>query len=192
MLAPPLGAAAALTDAVPAGDELALGEEAFRALHAATARPLWAYLAAAGGDPALADDLLQESYLRLLRAARLPADADGRRRYLYRIATNLLHDHRRAARRRPGPLPAELPAPAATAAPDRVAGADLARLLRRLRPRERQLLWLAHVEGASHAEIAAATGVAAGSVRVLLFRARQKLAALLAPAAGPSFPGAPR
>ena len=189
MLAPPLGAAAALTDAVPAGDELALGDEAFRALHAATARPLWAYLAAAGGDPALADDLLQESYLRLLRAAHLPADADGRRRYLYRIATNLLHDHRRAAHRRPGPLPAELPAPAVA---DRTAGADLVRLLGRLRPRERQLLWLAHVEGASHAEIAAATGVAAGSVRVLLFRARQKLAALLAPAAGPSSPGAPR
>ena len=66
-------------------DALALGDEEFRALHAATARPLWAYLAAAGGDPALADDLLQESYLRLLRAARLPADADGRRRYLYRL-----------------------------------------------------------------------------------------------------------
>ncbi|MCL4837806.1 MAG: hypothetical protein KJ058_07570, partial [Thermoanaerobaculia bacterium] len=46
--------------------------------------------------------------------------------------------------------------------------------------------------GPPHAEIAAATGVAAGSVRVLLFRARQKLAALLAPAAGPSSPGAPR
>ncbi|HSM50880.1 MAG TPA: sigma-70 family RNA polymerase sigma factor, partial [Thermoanaerobaculia bacterium] len=144
MLSQPLGAAAALTEDLPAGEELALGDEAFRALHAATARPLWAYLAAAGGDPALADDLLQESYLRLLGAAALPADADGRRRYLYRIATNLLHDHRRAARRQPAPLPVELPAPAAAAAPDRVAGIDLARLLGRLRPRERQLLWLAH------------------------------------------------
>jgi len=182
-----------MTDDPPAGDELALGDEAFRALHAATARPLWAYLAAAGGDPALADDLLQESYLRLLRAARLPADADGRRRYLYRIATNLLHDHRRAARRQPGPLPAELPAAAAApAAPDPAAAADLARLLARLRPRDRQLLWLAHVEGASHAEIAAATGVGAASVRVLLFRARQKLAALLAPAKGPASPGVNR
>ena len=157
-------------------DALALGDEEFRALHAATARPLWAYLAAAGGDPALADDLLQESYLRLLRAARLPADADGRRRYLYRIATNLLHDHRRRMRRQPEPLPAECPAAAAT---DRAERIDLGRLLGRLRPRERQLLWLAHVEGANHAEIAARTGVRATSVRVLLFRARRRLAALL-------------
>jgi RNA polymerase sigma-70 factor (ECF subfamily) len=192
MLAPSLGTAAPVTVEVAAGEGLALADEAFRDLHAATARPLWAYLAAAGGDPALADDLLQESYLRLLRAARLPGDADGRRRYLFRIATNLLHDHRRAARRRPGPLPAELPAPPAASAPDRAGGADLVRLLGRLRPRERQLLWLAHVEEASHAEIAAATGVAAGSVRVLLFRARRKLAAMLAPAERPNSPGAHR
>jgi DNA-directed RNA polymerase specialized sigma24 family protein len=41
------------------------------------------------------------------------------------------------------------------------------------------LLWLAYVEGFDHREIAAAKGVAEKSVRVLLFRARKALAAIL-------------
>jgi len=40
-------------------------------------------------------------------------------------------------------------------------------------------LWLAYAEGSSHEEIAASLGLRAGSVRTLLFRARQRLAALL-------------
>jgi hypothetical protein len=39
------------------------------------------------------------------------------------------------------------------------------------------LLWLAHVEGSEHREIAEALGLKAASVPVLLFRARRKLAA---------------
>ena len=56
---------------------------------------------------------------------------------------------------------------------------DMGRLFRRLRPRDRQLLWLAHVEGASHREIATALGLRLNSIKVLLFRARQRLSALL-------------
>ena len=41
------------------------------------------------------------------------------------------------------------------------------------------MLWLAYVEGCSHKEIAGVVGLKAASVRLLLFRARQKLAALL-------------
>lgn len=56
---------------------------------------------------------------------------------------------------------------------------DVSRLFARLKPRERQLVWLAHVEGANHREIAAALGLRAGSIRVLLSRARCRLARLL-------------
>jgi len=48
-----------------------------------------------------------------------------------------------------------------------------------LAPRERALLWLAYVEGENHQEIADALGLARGSVKVLLFRARAKLKRLL-------------
>ena len=41
------------------------------------------------------------------------------------------------------------------------------------------MLWLAYVEGFDHSEIAAALGISEGSVRVLLFRARRKMATLL-------------
>jgi RNA polymerase sigma-70 factor (ECF subfamily) len=55
-------------------------------------------------------------------------------------------------------------------------GQDLSRVFDGLRPRDRALLWLAHVEGRSHAEVGAILGLRAMSVRVLLFRARAELA----------------
>jgi RNA polymerase sigma-70 factor (ECF subfamily) len=48
-----------------------------------------------------------------------------------------------------------------------------------MRPRDRQILWLAHAEGYSHREIAQVTGLASASIRLLLFRARRKIARLL-------------
>jgi RNA polymerase sigma-70 factor, ECF subfamily len=56
---------------------------------------------------------------------------------------------------------------------------DVRAAMRALKPRERELLWLAYVEGMNHAEIAAATGLRTLSVRMLLFRARGKAAGLL-------------
>jgi RNA polymerase sigma-70 factor (ECF subfamily) len=49
----------------------------------------------------------------------------------------------------------------------------------RLKPRERAMLWLAYAEGASHREIAEALGLRTASLKILLFRARKKLADLL-------------
>lgn len=56
---------------------------------------------------------------------------------------------------------------------------DLIRAMARLNPRQRDALWLAYAEGSSHEEIAKILGLRKGSVKSLLFRARQKLAALL-------------
>jgi len=50
-----------------------------------------------------------------------------------------------------------------------------------LTARERQLLWLAHAEEFSHAEIADITGLAPASIKVLLSRARARLKAALTP-----------
>src|SRR5262245_61065181 len=76
---------------------LQMTEEAFRVFYEQTARRLWTYLARMTGDDRLADDLLQETYYRFLRA-NPPLDGDDHRRnYLFRIATNLVRDHRRRA-----------------------------------------------------------------------------------------------
>ena len=56
---------------------------------------------------------------------------------------------------------------------------ELAKGLEALEPRQRALLWLAYAEGFEHREIAEMLGLRQNSVRVLLFRARKKLAETL-------------
>jgi RNA polymerase sigma-70 factor (ECF subfamily) len=66
------------------------------------------------------------------------------------------------------------------------------RAIRSLRPRDRQLLWLAYAQGMSHAEISGALGLRTGSVKQLLYRARTRLAEMMGrPAAGHASVGAP-
>lgn len=158
-----------------------LGESEFQDLYRLLARPLWAYLYRLTGNAADADDLLQEAFCRML-ATPLATREDGQlRAYLFRVATNAATDLWRRGgrgRRREEPLTDR----SAGAAPEREDAAlkqDMARTFRDLKPQERMLLWLAHVEGSEHREVAAALGLKAASVPVLLFRARRKLAGLL-------------
>jgi RNA polymerase sigma-70 factor (ECF subfamily) len=155
-----------------------IDDEAFAAFHGRTARPVWAYLARVSGNAALADDLLQECYLRFLGAVRWQDGEVACRHYLFRIATNLLRDHWRR------PVPSSLDdIPDAAVAIDPQRGIEshalLGPALARMSPRERQLLWLAYAEGATHREIATITGLSAPGIRILLFRARHKMARLL-------------
>ncbi len=167
-------------------------EEAFTAFYDRTAAGLWRYLRRLAGDDALAEDLVQESYVKYL-AASVDRDAAERQRqaYLYRIATNLLRDRWRRAKREEGWL-AQLFSGPAKSGPEAGAGAtakpaagradlrmDLDAVLGTLRQRDRALLWLAYVEGRDHREIAEILGLRSASVRVLLFRARKRLAAEL-------------
>src|SRR5215471_18909027 len=74
-----------------------MDEDTFRGFYERTARGVWAYLARLTGDRHLADDLLQETYYRFLRAPTHHATEAHRRNSLYRIATNLARDsHRRS------------------------------------------------------------------------------------------------
>jgi RNA polymerase sigma-70 factor (ECF subfamily) len=151
-----------------------MDEAAFRAFYESTAPALRAYLARVLGNRALADDLLQEAYLRLLRARFVGSSDAHTRNYLFRIATNLLHDHFRRPRRETSPLPESV------AAPETIGALDLRKDFQgafgMLSPRERAMLWLAYVEGSSHQEIAAILEVKAASLKMMLFRARSRLA----------------
>lgn len=161
-----------------------MDEETFRAFYDRTARPLWSYLARMTGEGQAADDLLQEAYYRFLRSRVGWENEAHRRAYLFRIATNLVRDRHRRARL--GVL-VSLPDPdrdlraAATGdlAESTMRRTDLRRAMSRLRPRDRALLWLAYAQGHAHTEIAEVLGLKTGSVKLLLFRARRKLAALL-------------
>src|SRR6187401_2506013 len=83
-----------------------MDEDTFRALYDRTSRALWAYLARLTGNPDAADDLLQETYYRFLRAQGRYESEAHRRNSLFRIATNLARDGwRRGAHARLVPLP---------------------------------------------------------------------------------------
>jgi RNA polymerase sigma-70 factor (ECF subfamily) len=160
---------------------LAMTEEEFRAFYERTARPLWAYLARITGDPHQADDALQEAYYRFFRAGTRHESEAHRRNSLFRIATNVVRDAaRRTKHHDPGPLTDDTPL---AAAPHSVhhsdVHTDLARAMQRLDPQQREMLWLAYAQGASHEEIAGILGLRAISIRTLLARARRKLANLL-------------
>jgi RNA polymerase sigma-70 factor (ECF subfamily) len=173
-----------LADAHDAEDLFQMDEDAFRVFYDRTARPVWAYLSRMTGDPRLADDLLQEAYYRFLRAHVAHESDAHRRNYLFRIATNLVRD----LRRRPhvddtAIADAAIAEPADPHSRDLAAAAarrvDLSRAMTRLKPRERDLLWLAYAQGSSHQEIADALGLKRSSIKLLLFRARRRLATLL-------------
>lgn len=153
-----------------------MDEESFHAFYEQTARNLRAYLRSMLIDQNAVDDLLQESYFRFLKAG-LPAATEPahQKNYLYRIATNLTHDHRRSHKLEV--LPEELPAASKANSLDQVH--DIGRALDRLRPRDRDALWLAYVECFNHREIAGILQVGAASIRPMLARARAKFAEIL-------------
>ena len=158
--------------------ELLMNDEAFAGFYERTARALWAYLAKVSGNATLAEDLVQETYLRFLTAELRDDGEIAYRQYLFKIGTNLLRDHwRRPSASALDDIPERaLPvqeAPRTQHLDDR---AQLDAAFARMKPRERQLLWLAHAECYSHREIAAITGLRESSIRLLLFRARRKLA----------------
>lgn len=165
----------AASDAVFEMDEIA-----FRALYDRTARALWAYLARITGSADAADDLLQETYYRFLRARSTYENDAHRRNALFRIATNVAHDcRRRGIRAHFVAIPDDELMAGGDIAAETERREDLARAMAHLRPRERAMLWLAYAQGSTHRDIASMVGVKAESVRLLLFRARHKLATLL-------------
>jgi RNA polymerase sigma-70 factor, ECF subfamily len=141
-----------------------------------TAAGLRRYIRRVAGDADAVDDLLQESYLRFLRAHPGVSEPGPMKAYLYRTATAAIYDRwRRQRRERLWSLSfrwREESAPAPETG-------DVSRCFQKLKPQQRALLWLAYVEGSSHSEIALALGLAEKSIKVLLFRARRNLEALL-------------
>jgi RNA polymerase sigma-70 factor, ECF subfamily len=162
----------------------AVDEEAFRAFYEQTARGLWSYLWRVTGERQLADDLLQETYFRFLRARSSYENQTHRRNALYRIATNLARDaRRRRLIREPfgatGGDNIEKVSSRHDAAASAERASEVALAMSKLKPREREMLWLAYAEGASHAEIAGVLGLRADSLRPMLSRVRRKFASLL-------------
>jgi RNA polymerase sigma-70 factor (ECF subfamily) len=127
----------------------------------------------------LADDILQEAFLRFLRAVPADLEMSEQNAYLYQIARRLLVDHwRRLSREQRWDWRAYV-GKEPTMHRDLGFSSDLSKIFQTLKRQQKELLWLAYVEGFEHREIASVLGLREKSVRVLLFRARRKLADLL-------------
>jgi RNA polymerase sigma-70 factor (ECF subfamily) len=142
---------------------------------------LFRYLHRLTGDTDAADDMAQESFVRLL-GRRLPEDEA--RLWLFTVATNLFRDRARMSKRRERILTANPWRPAALPRPDEVLDRartvdGVRRALEKVPERDRQML-LMREEGFRYGEIAKAAGVAPGSVGTLLARAARRFAAVYA------------
>lgn len=122
------------------------------------------------GSAETADDLSQETYLRLARLGDGEGIAD-QRGYLFTIASNLARDHQRRLRREGLPEPADtldaMPCPAPDPERTVVARQELAMLERAiasLPPRTREILLLFRVEGWTRRQIAEHLGLSPKTV----------------------------
>jgi RNA polymerase sigma-70 factor (ECF subfamily) len=148
----------------------------FERVFLAYQQPILNYLYRLSGDLARAEDLTQETFVKVYGAlARLPADANERA-WVYRIATNtardwhrrrrliqwlpLLHEERQALRGRDH-------------ADDVVESQAVQQALSQLAPQYREPLILYSMQGFSTTEVAEILGISQSAVKVRLFRARE-------------------
>jgi RNA polymerase sigma-70 factor, ECF subfamily len=168
------------SQAIVAG--LARGDtRAFDAAYDLHRAPLYVFLVRLAGAAALAEDLLQETWLRLARHSRALPPGTELRPWLFTVARNLYRSHRRWALldagrlRELGWLPApDLAGPfEATAAGE--ARRELEAALALLPVEHREVLLLCTVSGFEPSEAAGILGISAEATRQRLARARARL-----------------
>jgi RNA polymerase sigma-70 factor (ECF subfamily) len=130
------------------------------------------------GDRSMAEELTQDTFVRVWQKLHLYETHRSLGAWLYRIAVNVVLSDRRSQRRLARVIDSrvELPEkdePQASVAPE--AGLDLETAMDRLPPRARAVFVLHDIEGHRHEEIARLTGVAVGTSKAQLHRARRIL-----------------
>ncbi|HET9955117.1 MAG TPA: RNA polymerase sigma factor [Polyangiaceae bacterium] len=165
---------------------LARGDRrAFDAVYEQHRAPLYTFLLRLSGRAALAEDLLQETWLRLVHHAAALPPGTQLRPWLFTVARNLHTSHRRwalldgsrlldLAFQPRGSSPSPLEAMAATEAQR-----ALERALTRLPLADREALLLCVVSGFEPSEAASILNISAEATRQRLARARAKLKVLL-------------
>jgi RNA polymerase sigma-70 factor (ECF subfamily) len=160
-------------------------EELWQAAYRTERPALLAFLRRQVRDPGLAEDLVQETFVRAIRSGRVAEDPARLRAYLFTIARHLVVDHWRRPRALPlpegGEGEGELEIEDRTAeSPEagtrrRFLARRLATAITALPERYRTAFRLAAVEQKSYREIGAATGWTLDQVRVNVHRARRRL-----------------
>ncbi len=140
---------------------------------------VYRYLVRMTGRPDVADDLAQEVFLHVVRAARNGGPIGHERGWIFSIARNLLVDRYREGARQLPTADNVHPAPEPAREGTQALAFGLAQSLGRLADEDREVFLLKEVGGLSYQEIAEACGCSVESVRARLHRARAALRALL-------------
>ena len=162
--------------------ERAAATEAFEHLFRLYQQPLYGFFLRRTGDSGPAEELTQECFLAVFKAAARYRPTASFRTFLYAIGLNLVRAHRRKTIFR------AMFAGEAKDGAEAEAGADskaelslvVKDALAHLDRTDREMIMLRVYDDLSYAEIAELLGVPVGTVRSRLFRARAALRELLA------------
>lgn len=132
-------------------------------------------------DQALAEDLLQDVFLKALRQGRRFCEIANARAWLFEVSRNALADHVRRSRESV-PLPEGLSAEDETPPPIDGLVNCLPRVLSELSVADREAITCCDIEGMSQAEYALKLGISLPGAKSRVQRARQRLKAQLASA----------
>jgi RNA polymerase sigma-70 factor (ECF subfamily) len=159
--------------------------EAFAELFSRYKQKLYGFFRRRVAESPQAEELTQETFIVLLRAASRYEPRALFRTYLYAIGLKILHAHRRKAAFRATFLGHQKPAADPSKHDATESGLWVRRAVEKLAPMDREILLLREFEQLSYAEIAELLQLPLNTVRSRLFRARSALRNLLAPPVEP-------
>ena len=156
--------------------------DAMRALYRLYGGELYGFTLNAVGDRGIAEELVQEVFLRAWRhSSSYDAGRAAVRTWLYQIARNAIIDMRRRAAVRPGLSQHDAPAEAEGGATleQAMLGWQVAAAMERLTPEHRQMIRMAQFRGLTMREIADHTGLPLGTVKSRTWYALRSLRLVL-------------
>jgi RNA polymerase sigma-70 factor (ECF subfamily) len=155
-----------------AAGETGVFEELYRRFGDRMKSLAWQHL----GNRSDAEDVVQETFLKIHRAAKGFTGEAAFSTWLYRILINTCYDALRRRRRRPEESPIEeQPRERSAATVDEAKKLTLRKLLAALPEQRRAVFTLFEIEGLSHAEIAAILGITEGNSKWILFSTKKQL-----------------
>jgi RNA polymerase sigma-70 factor, ECF subfamily len=128
-----------------------------------------------GGNISDAEDVVQETFLKLHRAASTYTGEASFSTWMYRILVNTCYDHLRRRRRRVEESPLDETFDRSAPAVDDMKRIALRRLLDELPEQRRSVFVLFEIEGLSHAEIGEILGISEGNSKWILFATKKDL-----------------
>ncbi|HEU4628380.1 MAG TPA: RNA polymerase sigma factor [Gemmatimonadaceae bacterium] len=175
-----VGGSLAAPSATPETDvaQAAAGDRhAFERLYRAHVGRVYSLCARMVGDPAAAEELTQDVFVRAWEKLALYRGESAFSTWLHRLAVNVVLNHRKAEGRRRTRLDDDQDVLDVQPARQAPAGArlDLEEAIAALPPGARRVFILHDVEGFKHEEIATMLGVTSGGSKAQLHRARMLL-----------------